>query len=110
MFYSEGILYQSALKESVMLYLFDNQLVFCARTGDGGLKLKNCFDLARTSFSAENGLFRIYEKQTEELCADAGLNQKQERWRKMAVFIKTGNWISKNKGSKFFFIKKEILN
>jgi len=62
-FYSEGILYQSALKESVMLYLFDNQLVFCARTGDGGLKLKNRFDLARTSFSAENGLFRIYEKQ-----------------------------------------------
>ena len=46
-----------------MLYLFDNQLVFCARTGDGGLKLKNRFDLARTSFSVENGLFRIYEKQ-----------------------------------------------
>ncbi|CAG5087365.1 Oidioi.mRNA.OKI2018_I69.PAR.g11527.t1.cds [Oikopleura dioica] len=62
-FYSEGILYQSAVRESVMLYLFDNQLVFCARTGDGGLKLKNRFDLARTTFSCENGLFRIYEKQ-----------------------------------------------
>jgi len=92
-----------------MLYLFDNQLVFCARTGDGGLKLKNRFDLARTSFSAENGLFRIYEKQDGlKSCALMQVyikNKKdREKWQ-FLLKLEIGFAKIKDRASKNFFIK-----
>lgn len=63
--FSEVILYEDHKRETIMMYLFDNQLLLCSKTSNSGLVYRNRLRLSQLEFKCVQDVFHItYQNRT----------------------------------------------